>query len=120
MRPLIQHGDVVELEQPGLVPVKGDVVLVQCDRERYVLHRVVRVKGEKFFIRGDAQLCCEGPFAQEDVLGRATAYYSKGRVRSLESGVWCLAGQAWRLFFPVSVWLLRLTVRLRGDKRESI
>ena len=117
MRPFMHNGDVVEIEPLVSVPALGDVVLVRCgsDGERYVLHRVVRVRGEKLFIRGDAQDHCEGPFTREDVLGSVTKMYSNGRVRRFDAGLWRFAGMAWHLCFPLSVWLLRLAVRLQGD-----
>ena len=122
MLPFMHNGDMVELEPLDSLPAIGDVVLVRCgsDSERYVLHRLVGVKGEKLFIRGDAQEHCEGPFTQGDVLGRVTKSYSNGRVRRLDSGLWRFAGLAWHLFIPLSVWLLRLTIHFRGDQRESI
>ena len=81
---------------------------------RYVLHRLVRVKDGQLFIRGDAQRYCEGPFEQGDVLGRVTEVHSSGRVRRFDAGRWHLAGRAWQACVPLSVWLLHLTVRLRG------
>jgi signal peptidase I len=120
MRPFLHNGDVVELEPLKSRPAKGDVVLVQCepDGERYVLHRLVRVEGEKLFIRGDAQEHCEGPFASGDVLGRVTRSYVNGRVRRFDSGFWRFAGLVWLLCVPLSVRLLRIVVRLRGDTGE--
>jgi signal peptidase I len=117
MRPFLHNGDVVELEPLKSLPAKGDVVLVRGapDRARYILHRLVRVEGEKLFIRGDAQEHCEGPFAPGDVLGRVTKSYVNGRVRRFDAGLWRLAGLAWLLCVPLSVWLLRIAVRLRED-----
>ncbi|MHC1727797.1 MAG: S24/S26 family peptidase [Syntrophobacteraceae bacterium] len=122
MRPFIHDGEVVELEPLNSLPALGDVVLVRCGSgsRRYVLHRVVRVKGEKHFIRGDAQQYCEGPFVQEDVLGRVTRQHIGGHVRRLDSGPWHHAGRAWQLCAPLSVWLLHLAVRVRGDRKGSM
>jgi signal peptidase I len=122
MLPFLHNGDIVELEPLKSLPARGDIVLVRCapDRERYVLHRLVRVEGEKLFMRGDAQEHCEGPFAPGDVLGRVTKSYVNGRVRRFDSGLWRFAGLAWLLCVPVSVWLLRLAIRLRGDHRDSL
>ncbi len=118
MRPFMHAGDIVELEPIDSLPSVGDVLLVRCgsDPERYVLHRLVRVKGEKLFIRGDAQECCEGPFVQQDVLGRVAGSYSNGRVRRFESGLWHFLGLAWCVCFPLSAWLLRLAVQLKGSE----
>jgi signal peptidase I len=121
MRPFIQPGAAVELEPLKSMPEPGDVLLVQCGAERYVLHRLVRAEGGRLFIRGDAQLHCEGPFAQGDVLGRVAKVVSRGRVRRFDAGPWRLAGRTWHLCAPLSVWLFHLAVRLRSiGKRESV
>lgn len=122
MRPFIHHGDVVELEPLPSLPAVGDVVLVRCgaEGERYVLHRLVQAKGGKLFIRGDAQQYCEGPFTPGDVLGRVTKIYVHERVRRFDSGLWRLAARAWQLGVPLTVWLLRLYVRLRGELPTAV
>ncbi len=116
MRPFLQGGGAVELEPLKSLPTRGDIVLVRCGAgsDRYVLHRVVRVRDDKFFIRGDAQPHCEGPFTREDILGVATTYEFNGRVRRLDSKLWRLIGLAWHRCHPLTVWLLRLTVHLRA------
>ncbi|MDR3555715.1 MAG: hypothetical protein P4L55_13235, partial [Syntrophobacteraceae bacterium] len=57
---------------------------------------------------------CEGPFARENVLGRAVEYCWKGRAHRADSGLWRFLGRTWLACFPVSVWLLRVSVYLRG------
>jgi signal peptidase I len=113
MFPFIRGGDVVELEPMHLPPVAGDLLLARCPTasagERYVLHRVVRVQGEEFFLRGDAQKDCEGPFKQEDILGKATRVYRHGRVHRLDQGLWRQVGLAWNRCAPLNVWLFQLT-----------
>ncbi len=47
--PFLYDGDVVELEPMHSLPIPGDMVLVQCPEERYVLHRVVRLESDGFF-----------------------------------------------------------------------
>jgi hypothetical protein len=122
MRPFLHNGDVVELEPLSSLPANGDVVLVRCGPtgNRFVLHRVVRTKEGRLYIRGDAQHCCEGPFSAGDVFGRVTKSYVNGRVRRFDSGLWRFAGLAWRLCFPLSVWSLGLAVRLRGEVQTGV
>ena len=48
MLPFIRDGAEVELEPVRSQPVKGDVVLVRCVDESYVLHRVIRIDGDVF------------------------------------------------------------------------
>jgi signal peptidase len=121
MFPFIRDGDVVELEPLHPLPVAGDLVLAQCasgpEGERYVLHRVVRVKGEAFFLRGDSQRDCEGPFTRGDVLGRVTRIYRNGRVHRLDHGIWRRVGLAWNRCAPLNLWLFQLTRQLRRKRK---
>ena len=95
MLPFIRNGDEVELEPIRSLPVKGDVVLAHCENGRYVLHRVVRVEGDEFFLRGDAQRHCEGPFVLGDALGKVTTAYHNGRSHDLKRGPWSWLGRIW-------------------------
>ena len=88
---------MVELEEPEApaCPAAGEMVLVQCPEERYVLHRVVRLESDGFFLRGDAQAHCIGPFKQSAILGRAAKSYHRGRIRAHDRGAWRTAGLIW-------------------------
>ncbi len=119
MLPFIHDGDVVELEPAGSSPLFGHVVLVRCgsEPERYVLHRVVRVQGEIFFLRGDAQKACEGPFTRGDVLGRLSKSYGHGGVRRLDRGIWRFVALTWHRCVPLNIWLLEFALRFWKGKR---
>jgi hypothetical protein len=91
------------------------MVLVQTDSpaaaERYVLHRIVRMGGSgTFFIRGDAQSHCEGPFAAGAALGLVTTVWRHGRASTLDRGLWRLAGLAWVRTSPLGFLLLTLAL----------
>jgi hypothetical protein len=124
MLPFLHDSDVVELE-PAPAPRLGDMVLVQAATpgapEYYVLHRIVRMDGGAvFFIRGDAQRHCEGPFTPDAVLGRVTTVWRNGRARALERGLWRLAGLVWIRCTPFGLWLLWLVIRLRAIGRKLL
>jgi len=117
MLPFLRDSDVVELE-PAPAPRLGDMVLVQADppgaAERYVLHRIVRMDGgAAFFIRGDAQPLCEGPFTPDAVLGRVVTASRDGRDYSLDRGWWRLAGRVWLVVHPLGIGLLQLAGFIR-------
>lgn len=114
MWPFVRDGDLVELEPLRAMPRAGDVLLAQCQGERYVLHRAVRVGGEEFYLRGDAQPHCEGPFTQHDVLGRATTAWSNGRARALDHGAPRLAGVTWAYCGPHCLRLVWVARGIRG------
>jgi signal peptidase I len=108
MIPFIFDGNVVELEFTP-APRLGDLVLVKTDQNRYVLHRIVRVdSGSRFFIRGDAQLHSDGPFAQDAILGRVTTVWRKDRALALYKGLWRQAGLAWIRTSPMGVFLIQI------------
>lgn len=124
MWPFLRNGDVVELE--GVERVRlGDIVLVGMAPgrpQRYVLHRAVRMEGDAFFVRGDAQTGCEGPFRAASVLGRATTVWRQGRVRCLDRGLWRIAGRLWLGLHPLGMGLfplLRFVARMRARAVES-
>lgn len=110
MLPFIRDNDTVELEPLRSLPAKYDVVLAQSPDKRYVLHRVIRIEGEVFFLRGDANLHVEGPFTVSDALGRVTTFYHRGRAHELNSGVWRLAGRVWTCCHPLGSRLLRFVL----------
>jgi hypothetical protein len=120
MFPFIRSGDVVELEPLPPQPVAGDIVLAQCAAvsgvERYVLHRVVRIEGEVFFLRGDSQPYAEGPFTPQDILGRVTRIFRHGRSHRLNSGFWRYFGLSWNRSAPLNLWLFQLARQFRSDR----
>ena len=95
MLPFIHNNDVVELEMIRTLPVKGDIVLVQCSEKKYIIHRIAKIKKEKVFLRGDAQLVCEGPFTFENILGKVTKSFHNGQIRTHHQGMWHFAGLIW-------------------------
>jgi len=121
MFPFIRGGDVVEIEPIRSAPLAGDVVLAQRDLmpegERYVVHRIVRIEGEMYFLRGDAQKNCEGPFTRRDILGRAVLVFQKGRTRRLDHGIWRRAGFAWNRCAPLNLWLFQLTRQFQRKRK---
>ena len=115
MLPFLRDGDMVELE-PAPALRLGDMVLVRTDppggSERYVLHRIMRMVGGAFFIRGDAQRHGEGPFIPDAVLGRVAAAWRNGRTRALGRGLWRLAGLVWARTSPLGFFLIQLALPL--------
>ena len=118
MIPFLRDSDTVELEPAQRLRL-GDIVLVRTGAERYVLHRIVRMDGAAFFIRGDAQSWSEGPFAPEAVLGRVAAVWSKGGIRKIESGLWRLAGLLWLRTNPLGYFLLKGALIARRLERSA-
>ena len=61
----------------------GDIPLVLDGGEHCILHRVIRMDGDVFYLRGDALFRVEGPIARASILGIATLYRRNEKVRKL-------------------------------------
>lgn len=100
MLPFILDGDIVEIDAVDNPIFVGDILLVRRPDGSYVLHRVVRVRDDKFYLRGDSGYSLEGPFSKVDVVGKAVACYRGRGKRVLAEGFWCLAGRLWVRLHP--------------------
>ena len=79
MRPMLRDGlDMVIIERPGREIKKYDVILYKDPTGRYVLHRVVKVKGDDFITRGDNCYFNE-VVPLSSVLGILVAYNKNGK-----------------------------------------
>lgn len=80
MEPLLkEHRDIAVISH-AKAPVKnGDIVLYTRDNKQFILHRIVKIRGEKLVIRGDNNLFYEKDIKKEDIIGILTALYRKGK-----------------------------------------
>ena len=75
MLPLIVEGkDSVVLAKPSLLCV-GDVVLYKRQNGQFVLHRIIKIKGDNLFICGDNQTDIEKGITKSDVIAKVIAVF---------------------------------------------
>jgi hypothetical protein len=117
MTPFIRDGDVCEVSPPSTLAL-GHIVLAKSRSRKYCLHRIVKIVGDHFFLRGDAQDALEGPFATSDILGRVSMSYRKGHARALDRGLWRIAGLLWIATAPFGTRLLHMAIRTRQIARK--
>ena len=123
MYPLVNpnHGDAVILEPIGdRRPKKGEVVLFRrCstanpgEGDLLVLHRIVRVTAEGYYLVGDNQSQTEGPIDRNQMSGVMTAVVKRGRRFSVTDLRYRLLCGLWRFFLPIRPTLLRFAVWCR-------
>lgn len=123
MYPLVNpnHGDAVILEPLGdRRPKKGEVVLFRrCstanpgEGDLLVLHRIVRVTAEGYYLVGDNQSQPEGPVERSQMSGVMTAVVKRGRRLSVTDLRYRLLCGMWRFFLPIRPTLLRFAVWCR-------
>ena len=123
MYPLVNpnHGDAVILEPLGdRRPKKGEVVLFRrCstanpgEGDLLVLHRIVRVTAEGYYLVGDNQSQPEGPVERSQMCGVMTAVVKRGRRLSVTDLRYRLLCGLWRFFLPIRPTLLRFAAMCR-------
>jgi len=114
MRPFIE-GDVDSVVLVHSEHAKvGDVVLAEVEPERYVLHRVIRSKGEQLVLMGDGNLMGEEYCSQKDVVGRVESVFSPcGRRKYLTRG-W-----VWRHTLHLRPFMLKIYRYLIKQKKQG-
>ena len=117
MRPLLVQNDAVTLKPVDTKIKKYDVLLYTDGAGRYILHRVVKIKGDTLIIRGDNTFIKEYvPTAR--VIARMVAYNSKGRHHTVEERGYRLYSRFWSFIYPVRL-LLRKVKNLFGRLKRK-
>ena len=113
MLPFIIGGkESVILQQPEL-PKVGGVVLAWADGYRYVVHRIVRIDGERVTLMGDGNLMGTEHCILNDIKARVTHVVdAKKRTHYLYKGWRKLAAKVWYWLRPVRRYLLAIYRRL--------
>lgn len=70
MQPFLHTGDLVALSKPFTLK-KNDIVFYLRDNGQYVLHRIFKVKKNKFFLLGDHQTKIEKNIREDQILAKA-------------------------------------------------
>ena len=77
MRPLLKSGDAVTLDKALDLKV-GDIVLFRRDNGAFVLHRIRKIKDNKYDIVGDHQTGIE-KVRDDQIIAKVISYSKKGK-----------------------------------------
>ncbi len=115
MIPMLRTGkDVVKLVKPTAALKKYDVVLYRLQSGKYILHRVIAVRGDILVIRGDNTYKKEY-VERDDILAVLTEFKRNGKKHSVTERGYLLYARLWRFIYPVRFLAhtaLRLAARL--------
>lgn len=111
MRLFLESGrDTVKIKSVAPDAIKtGDVVLACIPTSgQYVLHRVIRRTGSRLVLMGDGNIKGTEECRDEDVVGRAVAFYRKGRNKpdSTSSMKWQCYSALWLRLKPLRRYIL--------------
>lgn len=108
MIPFIQGGrDMVVLRKPEMLSV-GDIVLASVDDGGYVLHRIMRIEGERVLLMGDGNIRQTEQCTLGDITGKVTHIIRKGRRTECDVPAERMKAMIWRRLLPVRHALLFL------------
>lgn len=101
MYPFLRDGkDNIELSKGSFNEIhRGDIVLIVRNSGKFVLHRVIKKKGDCFYIAGDAQQWIEGPLRPDQLFAVVTAVWRQKK-QILCSNLW------WKLLSSIWIWML--------------
>jgi hypothetical protein len=117
MLPFVIGGkESVILQKPEL-PKVGDVVLAWADGYRYVVHRIVRIDGERVTLMGDGNLVGTEHCLLNDIKARVTHVVdAKERTHYLYKGWRKRAAKIWFRLRPMRRYSLAINRRIEGLK----
>ncbi len=113
MLPFIIGGkESVILRAPGLIDV-GDVVLAWVDGNRYVVHRIIRIDGDRVTLMGDGNVAVTEHCLLNDIKARVTHVVdAKDRTHYLYNRWRKSAAKVWYWLRPIRRYLLAIYRRL--------
>jgi len=113
MRPFLEDNrDKALLIKPSAIAL-GDAVLAEVAPKHYVLHRIVKIHGDRITLRGDGNLGVE-QCKRDDIKGFVVGFYRKNRTRldKTNSAKWRIYSSVWMLLFPIRRYLLAFYRRI--------
>lgn len=120
MYPLLKSRvDTVVLNQPKKLK-KRDIAFYRRDNGSYILHRILKIKGENLVIAGDNELKKEYPVRKEQVIGVVKSFTRKGKSYSVTETWYKIYSFFWCVFFPLRPIMLRLLFKLLKLRRHKI
>ena len=116
MRPFLEHErDSVKIEKAIAEDINvKDVVLAEVQPHVYVLHRVIRRIDNQLTLKGDGNVVGTEHCLVNDVVGKATAFYRKGRKQPdlVTEGKWKIYSNIWLTLSPIRRIMLGIYRRL--------
>lgn len=93
--------DGVELRQTNIAELMpGDIVLVEREKEEYILHRIIKKRKDCFYMMGDGQKMMEGPIYYKDIIGKVTVVWRDNHKISCSDYRWKVLSEIWRRLKP--------------------
>ena len=102
MSPFLIHlRDTIYFKQPDRPLRAGDIVFYQRDSGQYVMHRILRVRGDVYDIVGDAQVLVERGVRRDQIFAIITRVKRKGKFIAPGDFWWTFFARVWTKLIPL-------------------
>ena len=78
MQPILKSGDSVTLIKANEYK-NGDVVLFRKEDGKFILHRIIRIRGNEVLTQGDSLSSIDEPIDKSKILGKAIAFIGENK-----------------------------------------
>ena len=102
MAPFLVHGrDYIYIKTPDRELKKGDMVFYRRVTGQYIMHRIIDIKPEGYYMIGDNQVTVEGPLDRSQIFALVTKVKRNGRWIDSDDLIWKFYEKVWIHTIPV-------------------
>lgn len=114
MAPFLVHGrDYIYFKTPDRELKKGDMVFYRRTSGQYIMHRILDIKPEGYYIIGDNQVMVEGPLDRSQIFAIVTKVKRNGQLIGPDSLIWKFYEKVWIRMIPVRRIISRVCRKLK-------
>ncbi len=117
--------DTVVLSKPQKLK-KYDIVLHQRENGQYIMHRIIKKRGDILTIAGDFEIEKEHPVYTDAVIAKVTSFVRNGKTYTPEDFIIRLYSFIWVLIFPhryrvlnLLNWVRRIAKNAKNAKKRN-
>ena len=112
MLPFITGGRDSVVLRRAVALKAGDIVLARLDDGHYVLHRITAIRGERFTLMGDGNLCGTETCTRQAIAGQAIRVIKDGRTVDCTTPAQLRKAKLWKTLLPIRRYLLAIYKRV--------
>ena len=107
MHPFLGNGRDKVVLAPPMKPEVGQVILAEIQKEKYALHRIIKIEGDLITMQGDGNFTSSiEQFTTDKIIGTAIAFVRKNKYVSTDSRLWRSYSAIWMFLRPIRRYLL--------------
>lgn len=112
MMPLLHDNKDSVILTPYSNPQKGELVLAEIKHGVYVLHRIIKIDGQRITLMGDGNISGTEQCLIRNIAGIATEIIRNGKNKPLRGTWWNLYSKTWLTLCPIRRYLLGIYRRI--------